>query len=74
MIKHYFFIEVGKLFFWKAIETLSSDELEILRREAIGRLDEETKEDAEKFGKLEVIVRMKMEEIIGERLKVEECR
>ena len=50
------------------IETLSLDELETLREEAISRLDEEAKKSAEKFGKLEFIVRVGMEEIVGERL------
>ena len=56
------------------METLSPEKLETLREEAIGRLDEEAKRSAEKFGKLEVLVRMEMEEIVGERLKVGECR
>ena len=57
------------------METLSPEELEALREEAISRLDEEAKKGAEKFGKLEFIVRVGMEEIIGERLKaVGECQ
>ena len=51
------------------METLSSDELDALREEAIGRLDEKARKGAEKFGKLEFIVRVGMEEIVGERLK-----
>ena len=56
------------------METLSPEELESLREEATGRLDEETKKGAEKFGKLEFIVRVGMEEIVGERLKAAQCR
>ena len=56
------------------MDTLPQEELESLREEAIGRLDEEAKNSAEKFGKLEFIVRVGMEEIVGERLKVGECR
>lgn len=55
------------------METLSTEELETLRKEAIGRLDEETKKDADKIGNFEVLVRMEMEEIVGEQLKVKEC-
>ncbi len=56
------------------METLSPEELESLREEAISRLDEEAKRGAEKFGKLEFIVRVGMEEIVGERLEVGECQ
>jgi hypothetical protein len=52
---------------------LSPDELDAQREEAIGRLDEEAKRSAEYFGKLEFIVGIMMEEIIGERLKAGEC-
>ena len=55
------------------MEILSPEELETLREEAISRLDEKAKKGAEKFGKLEFIVRVGMEEIVGERLKVGEC-
>ena len=51
------------------MKTLSPEELDALREEAIGQLDEETKKNAEKLGNLEVIVKMEMEEIVGERLK-----
>ena len=50
------------------METLSPEELEALREEAISLLDEETKKDAEKIGSFEVIVKMEMEEIVGERM------
>jgi len=56
------------------METLSPEELETLREEAIGQLDEETKKNAEKIGQLEVIVKMVMEEIVGERLTAEQCQ
>jgi hypothetical protein len=55
------------------METFSQYELQTLREEAIGRLDEETKRSAEKFGKLEVVVRLGMEEIIEEKLKAAQC-
>ena len=56
------------------MKTLSPEELETLREEAIGRLDEEAKKNAEKFDKLELLVRMVMEEIIGEQLKASQCQ
>ncbi len=55
------------------METLSPEEMENLREEAIGRLDKETKKDAEKVGNIEVLVKMEMEEIVGERLEAGEC-
>ena len=51
------------------MKTLSPDELEILREEAISQLDEKTKKNAESLGNFEMILRMGMEEIVGERLK-----
>ena len=50
------------------MKTLSQEELETLREEAVGRLDEETKNNGKKLGNIDVIVKMEMEEIVGERL------
>ena len=56
------------------METLSPEELEALREEAISQLDEEIKKNGKKVGNIELLVRMEMEEIVGERLEVGECR
>ena len=47
------------------MKSLSQEELETLREEAISQLDEKTKKNAESLGNFEVIVRMGMEEIVS---------
>ncbi len=56
------------------METLSPEELDALRKEAISQLDEEIKKNGKRVGNIELLVRMEMEEIVGERLEVGECR
>jgi len=56
------------------MKTLSPEELETLREEAIDQLDEKTLKNAKKIGNFEVIIMMGMEEIVGEQLTAAQCR
>jgi hypothetical protein len=55
------------------MKTLSPEELETLREEAIGQLNEKTQKNAKKIGNFEFLVRIGMEEIVGEQLKSAQC-
>jgi hypothetical protein len=53
---------------------LSSEELETLREEAIGQLDEQTRKNAEKVDSLELLIKVWMVDIVAERLKAAQCQ
>jgi hypothetical protein len=55
------------------MKTLSPEELETLREESIGQLDEKTLKNAKKIGNFEFLVTIGMEEIVGEQLKSAQC-
>jgi hypothetical protein len=56
------------------MKTLSPEELETLREESIGQLDEKTLKNAKKIGNFEFLVTIGMEDIVGEQLKSAQCR
>lgn len=50
------------------IRTLSPEELETLREEAVGQLDEETRRSAESLGSSEMLIQLQIEEIVGKKM------